>query len=121
MPEQLRVELFPADLDASVGYYTQQLGFGVERDDRPHGQRYVALARGGVRLGLLEAEGEPFPWMPAPSHVELVLEVDDIDAEWTRVRAIGVAIDRELVERPWGLRDFRVVDPDGYYWRITDR
>jgi lactoylglutathione lyase len=24
-----------------------------------------------------------------------------------------------LCDRPWGLRDFRVVDPDGYYLRIT--
>ncbi len=22
-------------------------------------------------------------------------------------------------DRPWGLRDFRVVDPDGYYLRLT--
>jgi hypothetical protein len=24
-----------------------------------------------------------------------------------------------LTDRPWGLRDFRVVDPDGYYLRVT--
>lgn len=27
----------------------------------------------------------------------------------------------DLVVRPWGLRDFRVVDPSGYYLRITER
>jgi hypothetical protein len=25
-----------------------------------------------------------------------------------------------LTSRPWGLRDFRLVDPDGYYWRVTE-
>jgi uncharacterized glyoxalase superfamily protein PhnB len=25
-----------------------------------------------------------------------------------------------LTARPWGLRDFRLLDPDGYYWRITE-
>jgi lactoylglutathione lyase len=24
-----------------------------------------------------------------------------------------------LREQPWGLHDFRVVDPDGYYLRVT--
>ena len=27
----------------------------------------------------------------------------------------------DLRARPWGLRDFRVLDPAGYYLRITDR
>jgi hypothetical protein len=26
-----------------------------------------------------------------------------------------------LADRPWGLRDFRLLDPSGYYWRITSR
>jgi len=25
------------------------------------------------------------------------------------------------VLRPWGLRDFRIFDPSGYYLRITER
>jgi lactoylglutathione lyase len=24
-------------------------------------------------------------------------------------------------QRSWGLRDFRIVDPDGYYLRVTSR
>ena len=27
----------------------------------------------------------------------------------------------DIVRRPWGLQDFRVIDPDGYYLRITHR
>lgn len=27
----------------------------------------------------------------------------------------------DVVTRPWGLRDCRLLDPDGYYWRITTR
>jgi hypothetical protein len=26
-----------------------------------------------------------------------------------------------LTDQPWGLRDFSVVDPDGYYLRVTHR
>jgi hypothetical protein len=27
----------------------------------------------------------------------------------------------DLQERPWGLTDFRILDPAGYYLRITGR
>jgi lactoylglutathione lyase len=33
---------------------------------------------------------------------------------------VGAAA-QDLVDRPWGLRDFRLLDPSGYYWRITGR
>jgi uncharacterized glyoxalase superfamily protein PhnB len=34
------------------------------------------------------------------------------------VRATGVEA-TPLQDQPWGLRDFRVVDPEGYYLRFT--
>jgi catechol 2,3-dioxygenase-like lactoylglutathione lyase family enzyme len=33
---------------------------------------------------------------------------------------VGAAAE-DLADRPWGLRDFRLLDPSGYYWRITSR
>jgi uncharacterized glyoxalase superfamily protein PhnB len=56
-----------------------------------------------------------------PAGVELVLEVDDVVAERDQVTAAGWPITEDLHDRPWGLRDFRVLDPAGYYLRITDR
>ena len=53
--------------------------------------------------------------------VEFVLEVDDLDAYHARILASEYEISEPLRERSWGLRDFRVVDPDGYYLRITSR
>jgi hypothetical protein len=35
-------------------------------------------------------------------------------------RARRGALAETMRERPWGLRDFRVVDPDGYHLRITN-
>jgi hypothetical protein len=32
-----------------------------------------------------------------------------------------VVIQEPLKEQPWGAEDFRIVDPDGYYWRITTK
>jgi catechol 2,3-dioxygenase-like lactoylglutathione lyase family enzyme len=112
MPAALRCEIFPADLDRSVDFYVRVLGFTLLRDERRSDEPYIYMQRGDVRLGALRdpgavIEGERRP----PVGVELVLEVDDLDAERE--------LTDELTERPWGLRDFRLLDPDGYYWRIT--
>lgn len=56
-----------------------------------------------------------------PAGVELVLEVDDVVAERDQITAAGWPLAEDLRDRPWGLRDFRVLDPAGYYLRITDR
>jgi len=56
-----------------------------------------------------------------PVGVDLVREVDDVDDELERVRMSRWPIAEQLRERPWGLRDFRLIDPSGYYLRFTNR
>jgi uncharacterized glyoxalase superfamily protein PhnB len=51
------------------------------------------------------------------------LLVTDVDAWWRHVEAKGIAskynVKAEAPEdRPWGLRDFILVDPTGVLWRI---
>ena len=116
----LRCEIFPADLDAAVDFYVRVLGFEVVRDERQAPSPYVALARGPVRVGAatrdaVSDQGQRRP----PVGVELVLEVDDVDADRDQVHDAGWPVVEDMTLRPWGLRDFRVLDPDGYYWRIT--
>ncbi len=121
MTASLRIELFPADLDASVDFYVAVLDFEVARDDRPDGGRYVWLRRDGVGLGLMERAATGHRAPAAAVAVEIVLEVDDVTAERDRVVAAGGELADDLVTRPWGLTDFRLYDPDGNYWRVTDR
>ena len=90
---------------------------------RDHGKtRYVAMSRGAVRAGVAEgaATGRVAGRRP-PVGVELVLEVDDVAAERDRVVSAGWPLDEDLQDRPWGLTDFRVLDPAGYYLRVTNR
>jgi lactoylglutathione lyase len=122
------MELFVDDLDASVAFYGDVLGFRVERRD----EGYVSMRRGTVVLGL-----GPVAKLPARgagpgftrerlatgkgAGVEIVLELDDVEQaralhEHCRSRA---AVVEPLQFRPWGLHDFRIVDPDGYYLRVT--
>ena len=53
----------------------------------------------------------------------LRIEIFSADVQAVRDHAVGCAIElpEHLTEREWGLTDFRVHDPDGYYLRITDR
>lgn len=50
MAMALRVEIFPADLDSTVDFYTRVLGFELVVDQRAS-DGYVALTRGDVHIG----------------------------------------------------------------------
>ena len=45
----------------------------------------------------------------------------DLHVERDRIRLAGWPIEEDIMRRPWGLQDFRVLDPDGYYLRFTSR
>ncbi len=118
----LRFEIFPDDLDVTVDFYTRVLGFRLVTDQRGKASAYVSLQRGSVRIGAVrrvipDARAARLP----PSGVELVLEVDDVVAERDRATAAGWPLEDDLQGRPWGLTDFRILDPAGYYLRITNR
>ncbi len=118
----LRLEILPSDLDATADFYTRVLGFEVTADRRGELRRYTAFRRDAVHVGAARHPGDASrSGRQPPVGVELVLEVDDIDAELERVRTSDWPLAEQLQERPWGLRDFRLVDPSGYYLRVTDR
>ena len=125
---RLRMELFVDDLNTSVAFYVDVLSFVVLRrsDD------YVSLRRGAVVLGLGPVDKLPdsdsgpgfsqqrLAWGKGAG-VEIVLELDTVEqviALHDTCQARG-AVTEALRTRPWGLQDFRIVDPDGYYLRIT--
>jgi len=119
MPTTLRVEIFPTDLDATVAFYTRVLGFSLVTDQRDT-QEYVAMERGDVRIGAAARPGpSDVEARRPPTGVELVLEVNDVVAERDRVTALDWPLEDDLTARPWGLTDFRLLDPSGYYLRIT--
>lgn len=121
MAMQLRCEIFSSDLDATEDFYVRVLGFRVMRFQQEPPGPYLALQRDSVRIGAaLRAEGESGMRRP-PTGVELVLEVDDVEAEHARILSTGWPVAEELQLRPWGLTDFRLTDPSGYYLRITNR
>jgi lactoylglutathione lyase len=125
MEMTLRFEIFPSDLDEVVDFYTRVLRFAVTKDQRHESSAYVSMRRGPVQVGAARRAIDTVPDARAarlpPAGVELVLEVDDVPGERDRVVAAGWPLEQDLQDRPWGLTDFRIIDPAGYYLRVTSR
>ena len=52
--------------------------------------------------------------------VEVGLVVADLDKTFAAAKGQGWKISSGIGLRPWGLRDFRVLSPDGFYLRFTE-
>jgi catechol 2,3-dioxygenase-like lactoylglutathione lyase family enzyme len=114
-----------ADVERSVAFYRDRIGFEVEAlyDDPP----YATLALAGARLSLAEqghpADDRPGVAMAAPAdpsvaNVVLVVEVDDARAEHERLAEAGVRFLADPYDPPWGGCRFFCTDPDGYLVEI---
>ncbi len=121
MPTSLRIEIFPSDLNATVRFYVDLLGFSLVTDRRADVSPYLALRRDDVHIGAVPIPGGHQLYRKPPTGVEIVLEVDYLHVERDRIRLAGWPIEEDIMRRPWGLQDFRVLDPDGYYLRFTSR
>jgi lactoylglutathione lyase len=123
----VRLELFVQDMDQTIAFYTHVLGFEVLRRE----EEYASLRNGTCIFGLgpiaklpAECEGYFTRSKLSAAHglgVEIVLEVNDVSVVYKHVQSCGYPIEEPLQKRHWGLTDFRLVDPNGYYLRITSR
>lgn len=122
----IRLELFTSNIAKTVRFYQDVLGF---KPLNSASSNYQPLQNGKVILGigLLESLGDNHYFNSNPSDlkfgygVEIVLEVDDIQLIYNKVKRANAEIESELKERPWGLKDFRLIDPNGYYIRVTSK
>jgi catechol 2,3-dioxygenase-like lactoylglutathione lyase family enzyme len=116
-----------ADMDRSMAFYVDKLGFEVTAtyDEPP----YATLTRAGMRLSLAEqghpAEDRPgvvmtVPEDPAKANVVLVLQVADCIVVYEQLRGDGVRFLAEPYHLPWGGHRFFCVDPDGYLVEIEE-
>ena len=122
MSASLRMEIWCRDLAESIEFYRDVVGLEVVSQS-PEG--YTVMKRDRVIISLNKVENftEDNPIVPLGTErhglaTEFVLEVSDLDDCYRRALEADVVQD-EMMMRPWGLRDFRVLDPDGFYIRFT--
>ncbi len=121
---KLRLELFVADVTAAIEFYRRALSFRVVGETN---EQYTMLSNGDavISVNKREALGPDHPLRAGNGErpglgVEIVLSVEDLEASYDAAKTSGHSVS-ELALQPWGLRDFRIVDPDGYYIRVTSR
>lgn len=110
--EQLVLEINVRDLATSLATYTA-LGFELDRRDGD----FAALRWGDRRLFLSQDADLPPPSGPSRGNVRIV--VPDVDRVWSVALQLGLAVEREIGDRYYGLRDFTVLDPDGFGLRFA--
>lgn len=108
------------DVDASLAFYTESLGFAVRRGTAEEGN--ISLNRGDANV-MLEGTKPAFysdaynaaiaARVGTPSAMALYMEADDLEALHERLSAAGIAIIDPLADRPWGQAEFTVADLDG--------
>src|SRR5215831_20029960 len=104
------------DLDRSLSWYRDVLGFGVEETWKDDGKVVgVSLRAGDVsfmigqddwKKGRDRKKGEGFRIFCTTRR-----NVDDLAK---RIKSKGGLLDHEPQDQPWGVRDFSVTDPDGF-------
>jgi catechol 2,3-dioxygenase-like lactoylglutathione lyase family enzyme len=108
--EQVTPILCVRDVDASIAYYTEQLGFA------DHWCWGEPTSFGGVRRDGFEiqfckdGQGSPGTWMS--------IWVDDVDALHQDFQARGADIRQPPTNFDWGVREMNVADPDGHRIRF---
>lgn len=98
------------DLPASLDYYITKLGFQKqwEHGDPP---AFASVERDGLCIFLAQGEqGQPGTWV--------YIVVADVNALHEDLVARGATIVDPPSDRPWGMREMLVQDPDGHHLRI---
>jgi catechol 2,3-dioxygenase-like lactoylglutathione lyase family enzyme len=105
------LSLSVADQDRARRFYVDILGFDLVSDtEMGPGVRWVQVRPPGARTSITLVTW--FPTMPPGSTKGTVLETDDLDGDVARLRSLGVVIEGDAVEAPWG-RFVTFDDPDG--------
>jgi uncharacterized glyoxalase superfamily protein PhnB len=104
------------DVEKSLAFYRDVLGFTVgerwEREGKLEGAELKAgsaffmIGQDDWAKGRDRRKGEGFR-----IYCETVQDVDELAA---RVKARGGTLTHEPRDQPWGMRDFGVIDPDGF-------
>jgi len=115
MDEIVHVRYMVDDVDASIAFYTELLGFEVRMSAAP---AFADVLRGNLRLllsGPLSSAGRPMSdgVTPGPGGWNRIhFHVDDLDAEIARLRGAGAQFRNDVVEGPGG-KQVLLLDPSG--------
>lgn len=133
----LTPELVCTDINISLPFYTQVLGFNLQYERKE--SSFAMVERQGSRImldqiGPLSAAGASRTWASGPLEkpfgrgIHLQIETDKVDELYARVQKAGARIFLPIEEKWYrcddvylGNRQFIVQDPDGYLLRFFEK
>jgi uncharacterized glyoxalase superfamily protein PhnB len=125
-PESLRLRsvapsLVASDIQRSLAWYRDVLGFTLEDEWREGTElRGVTLKAGATTFMITQDD-----WAKGRDRVKGVgfrlycITAQDIDRLAAAIEARGGTLASQPITQPWGMRDFSVVDPDGFRISIS--
>jgi uncharacterized glyoxalase superfamily protein PhnB len=117
----LSVSLTVKDLQKSLAWYTDVMGFTVDRKIEREGKlRGVALKAGDVSISINQDDGAKGWERVKGEGFSLRITTDQsVDEIANRIKDLGGTLDSEPADMPWGARIFRLRDPDGFKLTIS--
>ena len=117
----LSASLTAKDIQASLAWYRDIVGFTVDRNFEREGKLMaVSLKAGDVRIlltlddgsrGWDRVKGEGFSFM--------ITTDQNVDELANRIKSLGGKLESEPETNRWGVRGFRLRDPDGFRLTIS--
>lgn len=118
--QSIDASLTTTNLTLSRDWYRDTLGFVVDREFEREGRLFaVAMRAGSVQLLLTQDDGAKGAERRKGEGFSLQLTTtQDIDAIAAAAKRAGAVLDTEPAVI-WGMRAFRLRDPDGFRWTIS--
>lgn len=125
-PETLRLRrvtpaLTVGDLETSLNFYRDTLGFIVDEIWEQEGRRVgAALVAGAVTLLLSQDDGAKGTDRVKGQGFRIHLSTaQDVDQIADHITGQGGVLSEGPMDMPWGARAFTIVDPDGFTLTIS--
>jgi uncharacterized glyoxalase superfamily protein PhnB len=117
----LSASLTVKDLQKSLAWYHDVVGFTIDRKYEREGKLVaVALNAGEVRLLIGQDDGAKGWDRVKGEGFSLQITTDqNVDEIASRIKGLGGVLDSEPADMPWGVRVFRLRDPDGFKLTIS--
>ena len=107
--------LLVADLDRSVAFFRDRLGFECHVYGEPPNFATANREEAVILLALAaDAERIVPNWQIVDKMWDAYIRVDDADAIYAELQERGAKIDYTIYDAPHGFREFGVQDPDGH-------
>jgi uncharacterized glyoxalase superfamily protein PhnB len=115
------ISLTVKDLAASLRWYHEVLGFAIDRKIERDGElRSVALKAGSARISINQDDGaKGWDRIKGVGFSLNIITEQNIDKTANRIKELGGILDTEPADMSWGVRLFRLTDPDGYKLSIS--